>query len=333
MRLSGKEQKRYNAGIKILKIMENETSIISKPLFEVNIKNIPDSVEPLIRNHIRTLRNHEIYGSAALKTRSIIARSPADLDIVTQNPKQVAIAMARIIRSKGIKVKVVSNPQWDSHVVHIFQRGEWRDAIDIHPIKDHTGKFDVYGSSKPPTTKKGIQIQRASDQMLRKANSIMWIDPTTKRMGPPSAREMKDTIDFITTARLLIASKKTKSGAEYKRAMEAEKALKIWESHLKTIEGDKAKKKITKRKQISKTRKKRFTAFSLRKPTADIDDIIMEKTTIKVRKKPYIRPLELTISPYSLVPYNAAKTPYGRNATDPYRKRSEERVRKISRKK
>jgi len=282
--LTASENLRYKSGIRILDILSNERSVVAKPMSQVNIRNIPDTVEPAIRDWIKKHSQHEIYGSGAMKSRSIIARTPADMDLVINNPKSAVSAIASIMQNKGIKVKIESDPKYNAYKVQIQKQGKWVDSIDIHPTKGHYGKYEIYGSSQPPTIRDGMRIQKASDQLLRKARSVMGTDPRTGKMEAPPARRLKDTIDFITTAKLLIASKKLKGKAEYKRAMAAEKELKVWEKYLKSIEENKGKKKITKKKQISKTRHKQFINFSLRNPTVPIEDIVFERTEVKIRE-------------------------------------------------
>lgn len=282
--LTVSENARYKSGIRILDILSKERSVVAKPMSQVNIRNIPDTVEPAIRAYIKKQAQHEVYGSGALKTRSIIARSPADMDLIITNPKKAASAIVAIMEEKGIKVKIDSDPKYNAYKVQIEKQGKWIDAVDIHPTKGHYGKYEVYGSSVSPTTIDGIRLQKASDQLLRKARSIMVIDPKTGKMQGSPARNLKDTIDFITVSKLLIASKKLKGKAEYKRAMAAEKELKVWEKYLKSLEGNKERKKITKKNQISKTRRKDFISFSLRNPTVPIEDIVFERTGVTIRK-------------------------------------------------
>ena len=276
-KLTESEKRRKEAAKNICKILSNETSVIAKPLSSVDILNIPNSVESKIRSWIKKYKGKsEIYGSAAISTHSIHARRPSDLDIVIDNPSHAARSLSSLMRDSGIKVKVIPNPTWGSYVVQVQnKKGEFVDALDIHPIEGHYEKFDLYGSSKKPFTKKGITIQRASDQLLRKANAI-----TQRRkdgsLGAPPHRELKDTIDFITTSKLLLSSMEVKSKAELARVKKVRKELKIWETHLAKIRGDKKKKKIIKVKPISETRKRMFVDASIKMSDMNIDDIIFE---------------------------------------------------------
>ena len=314
MNLIQPEKARFDAALVIVKTLGNELSVISKPLASVDIKNIPNAVEPQVKDWIRKYKGKsEVYGSGAMSTHSFHARRPSDLDIVIDNPKHAAYSLAKIVKSKGYKVKIISNPQWGSYVVQIQTNGELVDALDIHPIKDHYGKYEFYGSSTAPLNKRGINLQRASDQLLRKAKSIMQIGKDG-RMGAPMARELKDTTDFITTAELLLASLELKSRAQLARAQEVKKAVKIWKSYLKTLKG-----KVSKTKHISRTRKDKFKRKAINNPSVDLDRLIFENGEIKEREIFLDRSLngEKTVSPYS------TKSPYkerSKVAISPYNK-------------
>ena len=290
-KLTESEKRRKEAARNICKILSNETSVIAKPLSSVDILNIPNSVEARVRKWIKKYKGRsEIYGSAAMSTHSIHARRPSDLDIVIDNPSHAARSLSSLMRDSGIKVKVIPNPTWGSYVVQVQnKKGEFVDALDIHPIEGHYEKFDLYGSSKKPFTKKGITIQRASDQLLRKANAI-----TQRRkdgsLGASPHRELKDTVDFITTSKLLLSSMEVKSKAELARVKKVKKELRVWETHLSKIRGDKKKKKIVKVKPISETRKSKFIAASERMSDVDIDNIVFENGgKITVRERPSIK--------------------------------------------
>ena len=82
MKLIQPEQKRFDAALLIAKTLGNELSVVSKPLSSVDVKNIPNSVEPQIKDWIRKYKGKsEVYGSGAMSTHSFHARKPQDLDI------------------------------------------------------------------------------------------------------------------------------------------------------------------------------------------------------------------------------------------------------------
>jgi len=323
-KLTQSEERRRNAALIIVKTLSEEASVVSKPLSAVNVRNIPDNAEADIRNYIRTLKSHEVYGSTSMATHSIHARRPNDLDIVVTNPRKVAYDFSNIMRRKGIKTKVVGNPEWGSYVVQVNIKGEWEDCCDVHPISDFRGKYDFYGSSKLPLKKKGISLQRASDQLLRKANAITQRKKDGS-MGAPPHRELKDTIDFITTTELLLASMELKSKAQLAKAKRVKEELKVWKAHLRKLKGDKKKKAITKKKPLSATRQKKFISKAIKKPGKDVDDLIFENGKVIERKTPIAKILEapkmVAVNPY----YGISESPYSQRPVKKQRKQKKKK--------
>jgi hypothetical protein len=275
------DEQRRKAALYIVKALSTQSSIIQKPLSKVNIKNIPDDVEPRIKDWIRRYRGaKEVYGSAAAATHAARPRPPSDLDIVVDNPKHAATALAGIFKRKGYTVRINVNPQWERYVVQIKKGNQWVDAIDVHPIKGFHTKYDLYGRSLPSEKIRGIPIQKVADQLLRKADAL-----TRKRkdgtMGPPPRRELKDTVDFVQTAELLLESLEVRSAAEKKRAEQVRKALRVWKQHLKQLKG---KAKIP--KQISKTRAKKFVRRAVKTPSVDVDRLVFIDDDVLGVKKP-----------------------------------------------
>ena len=318
--LTQAEEKRRNAALTIVRTLSKETSVVSKPLSFVNIKNIPDKAEADIRNYIRTLKNHEVYGSGSMATHSIHARRPNDLDIVVTNPQKVAYDLSNIMRKRGIKTKVVGNPEWGSYVVQANIKGEWKDCCDIHPISEHGGKYEFFGTSQSPIKKKGIYLQRASDQLLRKFNAITQRQKDGS-MGSSPHREIKDTTDAIQIAGLLLASMQLKSQAQLAKAKQVKQELKVWKAHLRKLKGGKT--TNAKRKPLSTTRQKKFVAKAVNKPGKDIDDLIFENGKVIERKVPLTKvteaPKMVAVNPY----YGIASSPYSQ-------KRKKKRKKKAS---
>lgn len=307
---------RRSAALTICKTLANELSVVAKPLSRVNIKNIPDSVEPAIRTWIKKhAGKHEVYGSAAAATHRIGGRRPGDLDMIVSAPRTAANAVAAIMRRKKVKCKIVERKIGGGLVIKVMKRGKWVEAVDFHPPQGHAGKYELYGETKAPMKKKGITIQRASDQMLRKANEITKKQPDGST-GAAAHRNLKDTRDFIETSKTLLASLILKSTADRQRAKKVRKAIMVWERHLKTLTGAP---KPPKRKPISKTRTKRFEQKARANPEPDIDDLIFIGSSPKVverdaRGQPAGLPtIGYAGDPYAGDPY--AKDPY---ATDPY---------------
>ena len=305
-KLTVNEERRRNAALTICKTLSEETSIVSKPLSKVDIKNIPNNVEADIRNWLRKYQAHEIYGSAAGATHSIHARRPNDLDIAVGNPGYVANSLASVMRNKGVKVKTVPNPEWGSFIIQVLKNGKYEDAIDIHPLQQHRGKFDFFGSSQPPLSKKKLNIQRSSDQLLRKFNAI-----TQRRkdgsMGAAPHREEKDTQDAIQITELLLASMELKSKAQLAKAKRVREELKVWKAHLAKLKGSKKKKAGTKQKPLSTTRQKKFVKKAVNTPSKDIGDLIFENGKVTERKTPTAKAKKKAKSPYAKPLYQKKK--------------------------
>ena len=296
---------RRSAALTICKSLGNELSVVATPLSQVDIRNIPNSTEPAVRNWIRThAGRHEVYGSGAMATHRIHGRQPADLDIVIDNPRHAANALAGVMRGKGVPCKITPSKSPDAFVVQVKRRGEWVDALDIHPIAGHAGKYDFHGQSKPPMTANGINIQTAADQLLRKANAI------TQKGGAAPKRELKDTQDFISTAKMLLASIETRTAAQQARAKKVKAAIRVWESHLKTIKGAPPK---PKRKQISKTRKTQYAKKAAASPGVNLDDLVFTSGDKVQQRK---RSIGEIMGDTSSTPHPVGRDPY--RARQPY---------------
>jgi len=280
MSLSAKDQELYNDGMIILDTVGHENSAVAKKLQSTDAANVPDMAANALDRYLKVNPNHEVYGSLAMHTHTFKgSRTPADIDIVVSNPRKVATDVNRIMRRKGIKTNMVSNPEYNSFVVQVEKNNELVDAVDIHPMKGHRGKYDVFGQSLLPVQTDGINVQVAADQLLRKANSVMA--KSKGKMGPVEHRALKDTTDFITTSRLLLDSKELEAKAELKRVAKGRKALQSWKKHARTLDGYNPDKTPIGKDPIPATHEKRFINFALKNPGVDIDNIRLTKKTVK----------------------------------------------------
>lgn len=268
MGMTSEERRRHKDGLLIVKTLKDETSVVAKPINPSVAANVPQNVSKLILDSVRKQPKHEVYGSLAMESRTFSQRTPNDIDMVIENPKQKAYEIQQVLRRKGHKTKVVSNPQFDSHVVQIFIKGEWVDAVDIHPHKGHNQEFDVYGQSIKPQTINGIKVQKASDQLLRKANSVMAYNEKTGKYGAAEHRKAKDVSDFISTARILNDSKQLQAEAELRKVKKVKKALKSWKQHAKTV-----KSKGVHRDPIPESLEQDFINFAVDNPSMCVEDI------------------------------------------------------------
>lgn len=281
-KLTKTEEQRKQAALVICKTLSNETSVIAKPLSSIDVKNIPNSVEPLIRNWIRKKANHEVYGSASMATHLIHARKPHDLDLVVSQPSSAANSLSALMRRHGVKTRIISKPDWDSYVIQTKDtKGVWVNAIDIHPAKGHYGKYELYGNSRPSLNVRGINLQQSSDQLLRKFNAI-----THRRldgsMGGSPQREVKDTDDAIQIAEVLLASMELKSRVQLLKARKVKDAIEVWKVYLRRISGRDTKRE----KQISSMQTDKFVRKAVENPSKNLDSLVFMNGEITERVVP-----------------------------------------------
>lgn len=313
MSLSAKEQQLYNDGMIILETVGHENSSVAKALKSTDAANVPNVTADALDRYLKINPKHEVYGSLAIHTHSFGGRKPSDIDVVVSNPQKVASDVNRIMRRKGVKTNITHNPLFNSFVVQVEKNNNFVDAVDIHPIQGHGGKYDVFGQSLSPVRTDGINIQVAADQLLRKANSVMA--KNKNQFGPPQHRALKDTTDFITTSRLLLDSKELEAKAELKRVDEGRKALRSWKRHVQTLDGYNAKRTPIGKDPILPTHEKRFINFALKNPKIDVDNIRLTKKGVKQTKKK-VKPLnQMANRPYYPYAKNLTKvtSPYGKH--------------------
>ena len=274
MKLTAEEKKRQTDGMIILNILEDETSVIQKPLMPSDAANVPANTSIDILRILKGTKDHEVYGSLAMGTKTFAQRKPNDIDVVVDNPKETASIISKRMKSRGHKTKIESNPQFNSHVVQVKKKGEWVDVADIHPIKEHKKKFDVFGESVAPSDVGGIKVQAARDQLFRKANSVMAYDPKTKVFGAAEHRKQKDVNDFITTSRLLLDSKQLQAEAELAKVAKGRTALKSWRKHAKKIGAGHVRKD-----PIPERQEQRFIKHAVNNPNLDVEEITFANKT------------------------------------------------------
>lgn len=280
MKLNQEERKRHNDGMTILGLLENETSVIQKPLVPGNAENVPANVSKDILNVLKRGERHEVYGSLAMGTKTFAQRKPNDIDMVVEQPRVTAAMISQRMAAKGHRTQIESNPEFNSHVVQVQKGNEWIDVADIHPISKHNQTFDVYGKSIPPTLINGIHVQTAEDQLLRKANSVMAYNAKTKTYGAKPARKAKDVGDFVSTSRLLLDSKALQAEAEMAKVQKGRKALRSWERHAEKVGAKKSVDPIPERQE------QKFIKHALKNPDLDVDTLTFRnKKTFNGRLK------------------------------------------------
>jgi len=283
-RLKPLDISRLNAGLHILKTVHKTKSVVNKPVSSGHAVNLPQSVVDEVNRTIMQEPCHEVYGSLAMKSKTFLAREPADIDMVVRNPKNTAHKINSQLRQKGHKSKVVCNPEFNSCVVQVEKNGEYVDAVDVHPSDTHYVKYDLFGSSIPPTRVNGFNVQTAADQLLRKANSVMSYNEKDNRMGPPEHRQDKDVSDFITTSRVLLDSKRLRAEAEIAQVNAARKNLKPWKKHVKTLKGHDPKTSRVGKDPIPEHKEQEFIRYAVDNPLVDVDDMFFSGSGVKVRK-------------------------------------------------
>lgn len=326
MKLNINEINRLDAGIELLKIVSDETSVVSKAIKITHAKNVPNNAASAIGRIIKSEPCHEVYGSLAAKANSLNARIPGDIDVVVRNPRMTASRINQVLTNHGHKTKTTCNPMFGSCAVQIMKGNELIDVVDIHPSNQHYGKFKAgktpIGSSKKPRHRDGFNIQTAHDQLLRKAQSVMSFETGT-RMGPPDHRRLKDVEDFITGSRLMLDSKQLRAEAELKKVEKGRKKLKKWKKHIKTLDGYNPRTTRVGKDPIPEYKEQEFIRFAVNNPHIDTDEIVFKKGGVGKRTVnkdmlfcPFDQFNEGVKDPYAGGPHT--KSPYVKN---PYKKR------------
>ena len=333
-KLTQEEMYRKKAGLGLLHLLSDEKSVVAKPLKSSAAGNVPKGASSSLDRIIKNEQCHEVYGSLALSSQSFVSRTPGDCDIIVRNPNITAEKISTSFKRQGYKTEVEKNPEYGSAVVRVKKGNKFVDVADIHPVKDHYGDFDVYGSSKLPKKVAGVNIQPASDQLLRKGNSVMGYNEQDKRMGATEKRRTKDNEDFITTARLLLDSRELRANAELRRVQHGRKKLSVWKKHARKLKGYDSKKTYIGKDPIPQNKENQFIAFALSNPKVNINDIYFSGSGIKLRSETISDPVcpfsdtKKASDPYSEIFGKRVKSPYKKKVKSPYKKKVKSPYRK-----
>lgn len=296
--MNKEERKRYNAGMNLVKLASTATTIVRKKVSSGDAATIPKDAGSKIDVWLRN-NKHILYGSLPMKRQMYKSRPAKDVDIAVEHPKEAAQRLNTILANKTkLKTRIIHSKGMKRYAVQVKSKGgEWIDAIDIHTIGMFYGDYDVYGSTLPPYSQKGIQIQTLADQLLRKANSVLAIDKKTGRFGATPDRELKDVTDFVNVSKMLIESKELRARASLARVKEGRKAIKIWEDYARKLEGYGGQKKVFK-DQVSTKKEKKFIDYAIKHPEHDVRDLVFTdgKVIPKTHKKKAVKKV---VSPYS----------------------------------
>lgn len=314
--MNKKQRELYESGLYLAKTLDDENSVHKKKLSLDNADHVPDGIADSVSNHIKNLPYHELYGSLAQSSRmGKPHRKPQDVDLVVPNPKQTAQSLYMKYRKQGYIAKIESNSAFDSHKVRLYQNGNWVDSIDIHPACSHYTEFDVYGSSKYPTKNNGYNVQTMSDQLLRKANSVIGNNNKGK-FGSAPHRELKDTFDFIATANYLLDSKQIQAEAELERAKKGKKKLKSWYNQLKQVDGYNPDEHKINWDAISDKKEQKFVNYAVKNPNVDVDDIRFTDDKVKKVKSKEVNPFDKITCPNK----KGKPNPYSKKEPTPFTK-------------
>lgn len=274
--LTAEEKELLKAGMTVVRTVSSEHSVYGTSPAKIDAADVPNDVEPEIYEHLRRLPAHEVYGSVPAAAQSPVSRTPSDIDMVVPDPRATAYAIKAKFEAKGYETNITSMPRFNSYVVQVKnERGEFVDAADIHPMDGHYGSYDVHGQSLAPYHNDGLYVQRVADQLMRKSNSVLGNNRKDGGWGPAEHRQVKDTVDFVVTARTLLESKKLQAEAELKRVEKADKALDKWEAHVKTMDGYDPKKHRVGRDPIPERLEQKYIKFAQEHGDADVDDIVI----------------------------------------------------------
>lgn len=257
------ERRRLDAGLELVKIVSLTNSLVR---YDISIGSIPTiskqegkRIEAWLREH-----KHIIYGSLPISRQMFKGRKPADVDIVVEYPYLAALRIKDILDKEphfSYPTRVVTQPN-GRYEVQVKKSGKWVVAVDLHAINTYFVTYDLYGSTLSPYSQDGLYIQKLTDQLLRKANSIMSYDPYIGKFGPSPHREIKDTLDFINIAKMLISSSEVRVKAvlqkiknhpnivpDYvrtdirltvERIKRAKQLIKVWEQYYSTLKNRKS---------------------------------------------------------------------------------------------
>ena len=281
----------HNAGMTIVRFASTARTLVRKNVSSAHATTISKKTGEAIDTWLRKQPEHVIYGSLPSYRQSFQARKPVDLDLVVNDLREAATEILEIFKKKSQKESRIKQTQ-RGYTIQVKTNGDWITAVDIHKLGTYHRKY-IHGSTLEPYEKDKLNIQRITDQVLRKADSVM-----EQRIVKPK-RHLKDVVDFINISKLLIESRKIRQLAKIAKgkkikeanrilieAKEAREALKVWEQYARTLE-DYGKKYRIKRKTIPENKEEQFIAFAKANPKIPVENLMFTNGSIeKVEKMP-----------------------------------------------
>jgi len=284
-------QELHNAGMTIVRFASTARTLVRKNVSSAHATTISKKTGEAIDNWLRKQTGHIIYGSLPSYRQSFQARKPVDLDLVVDDLKEAATEILELFKKTSKKESRIKQTKY-GYCIQTKTNGAWITAVDIHKLGTYHRKY-VHGSTLEPYKKDKLIIQRITDQVLRKADSVM-----EQRIIKPK-RHLKDVVDFINISKLLIESKEIRQLAKIAKgkkvkeanqilveAKEARDALKIWEQYARAIK-DYGKKHRIKKAVIPPQKKEQFIAFAKSNPKIAVENLMFTNGSIeKVEKMP-----------------------------------------------
>ena len=281
----------HNAGMTIVKFASTARTLVRKNVSSAHATTISKKTGKAIDEWLRKQPGQIIYGSLPSYRQSFQSRKPIDLDLAVNNLKEAATEILEIFKTTSQKKSQIKQTKY-GYCIQIKPNGTWTTAVDIHKLGTYHRKY-IHGSTLEPYKKDKLNIQRLTDQVLRKADSVM-----ERRMTKPK-RHLKDVVDFINISKLLIASKEVRQLAKIakdknikaanKILIEAKKtreALKVWEQYARTLKNYGIEHRI-KRTSIPPIKKEQFIAFAKANPKIPVENLMFTNTNIeKVERMP-----------------------------------------------
>lgn len=280
-------QELQKAGMTIVKFASTARTLVRKSVSAAHATTISKKTGEAIDNWIKKQPEHIIYGSLPSYRQAFHARKPLDLDLAVDNLKEAAIEILEIFKKKSSKESRIEATKY-GYCVQVKINNEWITAVDIHRLGTYHQKF-VYGGTLEPYEQNNLKIQRITTQLLRKAYLAM----EQKQKIVTSERHLKDTVDFINIARLLIESREVRQLAKIAKnkdikeanetlinAKNAKEALKVWITYAQSLQSYGERYKII-TDAIPQKREKEFIAFSKKNPSISVSNLMFTNKDIE----------------------------------------------------
>ena len=281
----------HNAGITIVRFASTARTLVRKNVSSAHATTISKKSGEAIDNWLRKQPRHIIYGSLPSYRQSFQSRKPVDLDLAVDDLKEATTEILEIFKKTSRKESRIKQTRY-GYNIQVKTNETWITAVDIHKLGTYHRKY-IHGSTLEPYEKDKLIIQRITDQVLRKADSVM-----EQRIIKPK-RHLKDVVDFINISKLLIKSKKIRQLAKIAKgkgikkaeqilieAKEAREALKIWEQYARNLK-DYGKKHRIKRATIPENKEEQFITFAKANPKIPVENLMFTNGSIeKVERMP-----------------------------------------------